>query len=126
MSYAPGIFPCPPSLKAQVNGLRVSGPLRHIAPILGGFTAFCSQICSQMSRLAGRSAARRFWTSGFPKPPHCQERADAVTRQVRPQNGRLGHVAGTATVVTVVVKTVVSSRCEQRYAQRFLIPSDLR
>jgi hypothetical protein len=52
--------------KAQVNDLRVSGPLRRIAPVLGGSTVFCSQICSQMSRVAGRSAARRFWTSGFP------------------------------------------------------------
>jgi hypothetical protein len=36
--------------KAEVNVLGVSGPLRHIAPILGGFTVFCSQICSQMGR----------------------------------------------------------------------------
>ena len=46
----------------------MSGPLRHIGPILSGFTVFGSQICSQMSRLAGRSAARRFWTSGFLRP----------------------------------------------------------
>jgi hypothetical protein len=46
--------------------------LRHIAPILGGFAVFCSQICSKMSRLASRSAARRFWTSGFLRTPHCQ------------------------------------------------------
>jgi hypothetical protein len=32
--------------------------LRLVALILGGFAAFGSQICSQMSRLEGRSAAK--------------------------------------------------------------------
>jgi hypothetical protein len=54
MSYAPAIFRVRVVSKVQVNGLRVSGLLRHIAPILAGFTMFCSQ----MSRLADRSAAR--------------------------------------------------------------------
>ena len=92
--------------KAQVNGLRVPGRLRHIPPILGGFTVFCSQICSQMSRLAGRSAARRFWTSGFLRPT--LPGPGGMRDQARyAQNGSVATVVGRALVVTVVVRTVV-------------------
>ena len=46
MSYAPGFSDVRLVSKAQVNDLMVSGPLRPIAPVLGGFTLFCSQIGS--------------------------------------------------------------------------------
>jgi hypothetical protein len=48
------------SAKVQVKAIQLSGRLHDIAPIPAGF-AVC---CSHMSRLAGRSAAGRFWTSG--------------------------------------------------------------
>jgi hypothetical protein len=64
-----------------------------------GFGGACAMI-----RPFGELTARKWLDAGF------QERAEAVTQARSAAHGRVGGVAGTATVVTVVVDTVVTSK----------------
>src|ERR1700751_2839045 len=95
----------------------MSGPLRHIAPILSGFTVFGSQICSQMSRLAGAqqpgdSGRRACLDPTLPVAGRSRDQARYVRFRA------VGDVVEGPTVVTVVVRNVVIWQGDGRRANR--------
>jgi hypothetical protein len=77
MSYAHSVFHVRVVSKAQFNGVQLPGRLHHIALILAGFAVYCSQIRSQTSWLAGRSAA---WLS---EQAQAAVSADSLTKVKR-------------------------------------------